>query len=107
MFRTVTAAALFALTTVSAQAGSVDVSFKDLNLANPADALVMARRVADAAEKACGPVAYTSDLRPSARSAAESDHRACVRYVSEKAMAQVQAVQTRLAGGSRARLARD
>ncbi len=106
MIRSLTMAAIQALTIASAQAGTtVSVNIKDLSL--PADTAALAGRIHAAAEKACGAAVYTADNRPSAISEAESDHRACVRRASAQAMAQVVATQpqTAQAGAARTMLA--
>src|SRR6185437_8321975 len=53
MFRTITAAALLALTITAAQAASLTVRYGDLNLSNADDARILASRVQTAAEAAC------------------------------------------------------
>lgn len=106
MFRLSTVLLLLGLASAHA-AGAVDISLRGLDLASPADRQILAQRIGAAAEQVCGPVRYTADLRPSAMEAAESNHRACVRYASDKAMDRVQAIQTRLAGAPRVRFTRD
>ena len=106
MFRLFAAAAILALTATAAQAAPVQVSFKDLNLANPAEARVLEGRLAAAAEQVCGPVVIPADNRPSVQTAMESNHKSCVRLVSARALAQVRAVQAQLAATPQAKLAR-
>jgi UrcA family protein len=107
MIRTFTTAALFALTIASAQAGTVGINFKDLDLSSPDGSRILAERVHTAAEQACGPAAVGGDNRPSVQNEADSDHRACVRRAAAQAMAQVQAAQPALAqaGAARTKLA--
>jgi UrcA family protein len=107
MIRTFTTAALLAFTIASAQAGTMGVTFKDLDISSPAGSRILAQRVQAAAEQACGPAIVGGDNRPSVQTEADSDHRACVRRAAAQAMAQVQAAQPALAqaGAARTKLA--
>jgi UrcA family protein len=96
MFRIIATAAFIALTVTAANAGSVTVNIKDLDLTNPAASQALAARIQTAAETACGPAAEPLDNRPSMQAEAASDHRACVRRSAQAALTSIQA-QPRLA----------
>ena len=53
MFRTLTAAALLALSATAAQAATTQVSFGDLNLSRPQDVAILADRLEVAAKTVC------------------------------------------------------
>jgi UrcA family protein len=97
MFRTFATAAVIALSiTAAAQAGTVTVSLKGLDLSDPATSQVLATRIHTAAEQACGPAAEPLDNRPSMQTEARLDNQACVRRASQAALGAIQA-QPRLA----------
>ena len=93
MLRIVFYAALLIATAAQAEPRQVHVAIADLDLSRPADQAVFKARIHDAAVQACGPVQYTADLRGSAMQEAESDNRACIARVSERASAQVAKVR--------------
>ena len=95
MLRTVTAAALLAFTITAAQAddrpqASVPVAYGDLNLANPADAKILAHRLQAAATLAC--LNANRDLTSDAHiaPAIRDGMRACVKDAINIAMAQIE-----------------
>lgn len=105
MVRSLTTSALLVLTvTVARGDPAVSISLRDLHPSNPATAAVLTERIHAAAEKACGPAHYTADNRPSALNEADSDHRACIRFATERAMVRVQAVRPDLANAMRTSL---
>ena len=105
MIRRLAVSLLLALTVTAARGDpAVRVNLRDLHPSDPAAAAVLTERIHMAAEKACGPARYTADNRPSALTEADSDHRACIRYASERAMVRVQAVRPDLASAIRTSL---
>lgn len=105
MIRSLGVSVLLALTVTIARGDpAVRVNLRDLHPSNLAAAEVLAERIHTAAEKACGPAHYTADNRPSALNEAHSDHRACIRSATERAMVQVQAVRPDLANAIRTSL---
>jgi UrcA family protein len=90
MFRTVTAAALIAISLNAAQAG--EVRFGDLNLASPRDAEVLKSRIAAAAAQTCGPVQLDFGVSASIAYQAARDQKACIARISERTLTKVQAM---------------
>jgi UrcA family protein len=106
MFRTITTAALIALslTTLGTTAQAADVHFGDLNLANPADAAVLKVRIADAAAQTCA-VKLDFGVSASKILEAEKDQKACMDRVSAQTMAKIQVLASQTQS-SASRLAR-
>ena len=90
MVRFAAALLIAALPLNVALAGPVIVRHDDLNLADPADVLILKVRVLEAAETACGP-ARLPDFGVTARIVykARAEQKSCVRETADRTLARI------------------